>query len=52
MIFGAKRVYIGFGPRATTSDHSRKERSTTKKTKKQNKTKKIYKILIFTKKGS
>ena len=40
MIFGAKRVYIRFGPRATTSNHSKKERSTTKKNKKQNKTKK------------
>ena len=47
MIFGAKRVYIRFGPRATTSNHSKKERSTTKKNKNIK-----YKILIFTKKGS
>ena len=40
MIFGAKRVYIGFVPRATTSDHSRKERSTTKKQKNKTKQKK------------
>ena len=40
MIFGAKRVYIRFGPRATISNHSKKERSTTKKQKtKQNKKK-------------
>ena len=40
MIFGAKRVYIRFGPRATISNHSKKERSTTKQQKtKQNKKK-------------